>query len=76
MNIIRLVTFTILMFFVESSYACPGCAGSMGNPKDKYLVYILTGFIILCYIPFYFLYKTIIKHKNFNETIENAGKAE
>ncbi|CBW25144.1 putative membrane protein [Halobacteriovorax marinus SJ] len=48
----------------------------MGNPKDKYLVYILTGFIILCYIPFYFLYKTIIKHKNFNETIENAGKAE
>ncbi|PIK14553.1 hypothetical protein [Halobacteriovorax sp. JY17] len=76
MNKLRLITFISLITLLESAHACPGCAGSMGNPRDKYLVYILTVFIILCYIPFYFLYKTIIKHRDFNNHIDHAGKAE
>lgn len=76
MNKLRLMTFLFLITFIESVQACPGCAGSMGNPKDKYLVYILSVFILLCYIPFYYLYKTIIKYRNFNEIIENVKEAE
>jgi hypothetical protein len=63
-----------LITILETAHACPGCAGSMNNPKDKYLVYILTAFIALCYIPFFIIYRTIIKHRNFNEQIENVGK--
>ena len=48
--------------------ACPGCAGSMNNPKDARLVWILIIFIILIYIPFYILYRTIIKNRNLNKT--------
>jgi len=44
--------------------ACPGCAGSMENPNDAYLVYILSGFIIFTYIPFYFIYRIIKKYKD------------
>ena len=32
--------------------ACPGCAGSMDNPKDLTYVYVLAGFIALIYVPF------------------------
>lgn len=44
--------------------ACPMCAGSKNNPEDQYLVYILMGFIALTYIPFFIIYKTIIKNRN------------
>ncbi len=66
--------FIAFLFILESAMACPGCAGSMNNPKDKYLVYILMGFIALCYIPFYFIYRLIIKHRNFNEQLEDATR--
>lgn len=46
--------------------ACPGCAGSMNNPKDGMLVWILCAFIVLIYIPFYILYRTIIKNRHLN----------
>ena len=76
MNSIVSKLFIAFLFILESANACPGCAGSMNNPKDKYLVYILMGFIALCYIPFYIIYRTIIKHRNFNENIEDAFKSE
>lgn len=49
-------------------YACPGCAGSMNNPKDGTLVWILCGFILLTYIPFYIIYRTIIKNRHLNNS--------
>lgn len=70
----HLLLLIFLITTLETAHACPGCAGSMNNPKDKYLVYILSAFIVLCYIPFYIIYRSILKHKNFNEQIENVGK--
>jgi hypothetical protein len=66
---------TLLSLFVFNFvYACPGCAGSMDNPKDGMMVWILCGFIALTYIPFYLLYKTIIKNRHLNEHNINQTK--
>ena len=68
---------TILYFitvFAGEALACPACAGSLQNPKDKYLVYSLIVFIVLIYIPFYLLYRTIIKNKDLNELKESDLK--
>ena len=62
-----------LFLFAQDVLACPGCAGSMDNPKDNMLVWILTGFIILTYIPFYILYRTIIKNRHLNESAEDKA---
>jgi len=59
--------FLILLLINDLVIACPGCAGSMGNKKDEYTVYILMGFIALTYIPFYMLYKMIFKYQNLNK---------
>ncbi len=56
--------FTFFLFANEFAQACPLCAGSSDNPRDGYIVYILMGFIALTYIPFYILYRTIIKNRN------------
>jgi Ni,Fe-hydrogenase I small subunit len=55
--------------------ACPGCAGSMENSKQGNLVPILIIFIALTYIPFYMIYKMIIKHRNFNDELEQLNNA-
>lgn len=62
------------MMSLEMVMACPSCMGSMDDPKSGNLVYILGGFIVLTYIPFYLIYKTIIKNRNFNEQIENGNQ--
>lgn len=46
--------------------ACPGCLGT--NPKDKYYLYIIGAFILLCYVPMYFLFKMIFKMRNINNS--------
>ncbi len=55
-----IIVFTTL--YSGLALACPGCVGA--NPQDKYLVYILGGFVLLTYIPFYFLFRMIAKNKN------------
>ena len=52
-----------LHLFVVKAYACPTCAGSMGNPQDYNLVFILGFFVLLCYIPLFILYKMAFKHR-------------
>jgi len=47
----------------------------MDDPKSGNIVYILGGFILLTYIPFYFIYKTIIKNHDFNKQVD-SGKSE
>ena len=59
-----------LIILASDVYACPGCAGSMDNPKDSMLVWILVGFIALTYSPFYILYRTIIKNRHLSEQVE------
>lgn len=66
-----------LFFYIaaEAAMACPSCVGSMDDPKSGNIVYILGGFILLTYIPFYLIYKTIIKNRHFNNQVED-GKPE
>ena len=47
--------------------ACPGCAGSTNNQADSYTVYVLMGFIIAIYVPFFLLFKTVFKYRNINK---------
>ena len=63
-NISLLVLFLLLPDLI---LACPGCAGSTDNAADNNTVYVLMGFIALIYIPFFFLYRTIIKYRNINK---------
>jgi hypothetical protein len=68
--------FVTLLLFADYVLACPGCAGSMGNEKDARLVYILAGFIVLTYVPFYVLYRTIVKNRDLNLTPSSDIAAE
>lgn len=63
--------FKIFLTFMVSStvWACPNCAGSPSS-FDKYTVYILAGFIVLTYIPFYIIFKMANKNKDKNQAIE------
>ena len=58
----KIVFAAFITLYSGLALACPGCVGS--NPQDKYLVYILGGFVLLTYIPFYFLFRMIAKNKN------------
>ncbi|MBK23644.1 MAG: hypothetical protein CME70_06525 [Halobacteriovorax sp.] len=66
------VIFNFLIF--SNAWACPGCAGSMDNPKDTYIVYILMVFIGLIYIPFTLIYRTIIKNRRLNDQLNEQGQ--
>lgn len=60
------IFFVLALFLLAwgEAFACPMCAGAKGNEGSQYLVYILMGFIALTYIPFYFIYRMIIKNRN------------
>lgn len=47
--------------------ACPSCVGSMENPKQSNVTWLLGLFILLTYIPFYFIYRIIIKNRHANQ---------
>lgn len=64
-----LVAVLFNLFIVSNAWACPGCAGSMDNPKANYTVYILMVFIALIYVPFMLIYKTIIKNRRLNDEL-------
>ena len=55
-----------ILTFSGQLFACPGCAASMDTPRDIYKVIAIGVFILLTYIPFYFIYSTIIKNRNIN----------
>jgi len=64
---------TLLLLFSSTLLACPGCAGSMDDPLAGNVVYVLGIFILLTYIPFYLIYRTIIKHRNANAIAEDGS---
>lgn len=68
------ISLFILVFLLpDLAQACPYCIGSLTNPKDQYLVYILGVFILLTYIPMFFLYRMIRKNKDINAQIAAAS---
>lgn len=72
----KVLSFLLLSFVFllpELAQACPYCAGSLTNPRDQYLVYILGVFVLLTYIPMYFLYRMIKKNKDLNAQVEAAS---
>ena len=46
--------------------ACPMCSGQ--DPRDKNYIYVIGGFILLIYVPMFYLYRTIAKLKNINNS--------
>jgi hypothetical protein len=68
------ITLALLAIISSSTLlACPGCAGSMDDPLAGNVVYILGIFVLLTYIPFYLIYRTIIKHRNANALPEDGS---
>jgi len=59
-----------LLLFIGSSqvWGCPGCLATSKDGSNDLTVYILGIFILLCYIPLYSLFKTIIKYRNINSS--------
>jgi uncharacterized BrkB/YihY/UPF0761 family membrane protein len=58
------IIFCFLSFYSAQTLACPSCSGSGLNPREKDVWIILTVFIAACYIPMYYLFKTIYKYRN------------
>lgn len=63
----------LFIFSSPALWACPMCAGSASNPGDQYIVYILGGFVLLTYIPFFLLYRMVIKNRNLNKMSSTAA---
>ena len=64
----------LLILSPTLALACPACAGGAANAKinqTPYTVIILGCFILLTYIPFYFIFRAAKKFdpKNTNENI-------
>jgi hypothetical protein len=68
-----LVTILFSLFFTTVLLACPMCGGELeGSSNRSYMVYILGAFVLLTYIPFYMLYKTVYKYRNINKIPEET----
>jgi hypothetical protein len=53
----------LLMFATVATWACPGCDSAAGaKDQPPYTLYILGGFILLTYIPFYILFRSAKKY--------------
>lgn len=54
-----------LMILSDKLMACPMCVGD--NPNDKYYLWVIGVFVLLIYIPMFYLFKTLMKHKDINK---------
>ncbi len=52
-----------LIFSFSKVLACPSCAGSLNNSETIFTVYILMGFILFTYIPFFLIYRIVYKNR-------------
>ena len=55
--------------------ACPGCSDVVGNAREAYVPYVVMTFVLLIYIPFCFIFRQIMKHKNLNNIPDNNADA-
>jgi phosphotransferase system glucose/maltose/N-acetylglucosamine-specific IIC component len=61
---INFLSLILSLLSTQEAFACAMCAGQ--NPNDKYYLYIVGIFILLIYIPMFYMYKTVVKYKNIN----------
>ena len=71
----KFLLLAIISFLPATVLACPACAG--GNPgadvsKPPYTLIILSTFIVLTYIPFYFLFRAAKKYDPQNKINEHS----
>ena len=65
----RSVAVTFIVFLLsafQKVMACPGCADVVGNIRESYVPYVVMTFIFLVYIPYYFIFRVIMKNRNVN----------
>lgn len=70
----KILVLIFSMLLMGQAFACPMCAASKTSAADQYLVYILMGFIALTYIPFFIIYRTIIKNRNPSIAADSESK--
>ena len=58
--------FLIFLITMGELQACPMCSGQ--DPRDKNYIYVIGGFILLIYVPMFYLYRIIAKLKNINNS--------
>lgn len=64
---------SILLFLFSSSvWACPYCAGTDQGGKGMTTVIVLGIFILAAYIPFFLIFRKIIKLRNLNNVHKNG----
>ena len=53
----------LLLVFTVTAWACPGCdSAAAAKNQPPYTLYILGGFILMTYIPFYILFRATKKY--------------
>ena len=65
---ISLFFLTIATLLITSGelMACSLCSGQ--DPRDKNYIYVIGVFVILIYIPMFYLFKTFMKFRNINNS--------
>ncbi|MBY0515942.1 MAG: hypothetical protein K2P81_03465 [Bacteriovoracaceae bacterium] len=61
----KILAVLFMMLVSVSALACPYCQGAAKKPP--YTLYIIGGFVLLTYVPFYLLFRSAKKYdpKNF-----------
>jgi hypothetical protein len=52
----KLFLFLMTLFLISAAQACPNCAAS-NTEKDNVVIFLLAGFILLTYIPYYIIFR-------------------
>ena len=65
-NLTYIISWLFSFFISLNVWACPLCVGQ--DSRDKNYIYIISIFIVLIYIPMFWLYKTFMKYKNINNS--------
>lgn len=71
------ISFLLLsLFFVTDLLACPYCAGSSQGGKDSTTTFVLAGFIVAIYVPYYIIFRMIKKHNALKEAHASSGSTD
>jgi len=63
----------LLLFMTSTVWACPNCHAYGDANKPPYTIIILGLFILITYIPFYFLFSAAKKYDPKNNVEEGKG---
>ncbi|MBT3981341.1 MAG: hypothetical protein HOE90_08300 [Bacteriovoracaceae bacterium] len=67
----KILSLILGAFWINFAMACPYCAGSNPDARDKYTVFILLIFIVACYVPLAMLFNLMRKNRALNNIEKN-----